>query len=260
MDQSLVAAARDALAASGIVGSHQSHSRSDNIRKIHALTEGDQDASFGLSSVTRHPPEKVIGWLADLTSCSPRLDDLEGADTIDPDKTVDAIVRAAERLLREAGKGSTLLSLTGHPTGLLELYIRVVDAYVAAGGKVVRLKEEQKFPFGSGLGEIRYIGNVGCLARGASLMHTHSSLPMEAVLDEQPWPDIVLGDHGFAGAALERGIPAVAVMDINDPALAVAHGEGKDVTIIPMDDNRAPRLYEPVCQLFEHILGASDDA
>jgi hypothetical protein len=254
MDQNLVSAIRDALASSGIVGAHQSHSRSDNIRKIHALTAGEKDASFGISTVARRSPEEVLSWLAELTACSPDIQELEGADTIDPNKTVDAIVRAAERLGAEAKKGSTLLAATGHPTGLLELYIRIVDAFVAAGGKVIRLKEEQKFPFGSGLGEIRYLGNVGCLARGASLMHTHSALPMEAILEEQPWPDIVLGDHGFAGAALERGIPAIAVMDINDPALAVAHGEGKDVTVIPMDDNRAPRLYEPVRKLIEHII------
>jgi Phosphatase len=257
MDRDLLAGARDALIASGVVGSHQSHSRRDNVAKVQALTSGDEDASFGISSVTDYSPEEVLGWLSDLTSCSRDLGDLEGADTIDPDRTMDALVRAADRLSREAAKGATLLAATGHPTGLLELYIRIVDAYRAAGGKMVRLKEEQKFPFGSGLGEIRYIGNVGTLARGASLMHTHSALPMEAVLEEQPWPDIVLGDHGFAGAALERSIPAIAVMDINDPALAVAYGEGKDVTIIPMDDNRPPRLYEPVRKLFEHILGES---
>jgi hypothetical protein len=255
MDPNLVSVIRDALTASGIVGAHQSHSRSDNIRKIHSLTSGEEDASFGISTVTRHSPEEVLSWLAELTSCSPDIDDLDGVDNIDPDRTIDAIVRGAQRLRAEAEKGSTLLAATGHPTGLLELYIRIVDAFVAAGGKAIRLKEEQKFPFGSGLGEIRYLGNVGSLARGASLMHTHSALPMEAILEEQPWPDIVLGDHGFAGAALERGIPAIAVMDINDPALAVAHGEGKDVTVIPMDDNRVPHLYEPVRQLFELILG-----
>jgi hypothetical protein len=255
MDQNVIAATRDALTASGIVGAHQSHTRNDSIRKLHSLVSGDEDASFGLSTTTRYPPEKVLGWLAELTSCSPDVEDLDGADTIDPDKAVEAMVRAAERLRTEAEKGATLLALTGHPTGLLELYMRMVDAYVAAGGKAIRLKEEQKFPFGSGLGEIRYLGNVGCLARRASLVHTHSALPMEAILEEQPWPDIVLADHGYAGAALERGIPVVAVMDINDPALAVAHGEGKDVIVIPMDDNRAPRLYEPVRRLFEHILG-----
>jgi Phosphatase len=257
MDKDLITAARDALVASGIVGAHQSHSRRDNILKVHALTAGDEDASFGISTVTDHSPGRVLGWLAELTSCSPDLEDLEGADTIDPDKTMDAIVRAGLRLREEAAKGSTLLAATGHPTGLIELYMRIVDAYRAAGGKIVRLKEEQKFRFGSGLGEIRYLGGVGTLARDASLMHTHSALPMEAVLEEQPWPDIVLGDHGFAGAALERAIPVVAVMDINDPALAVAHGEGKDATIIPLDDNRPPRLYDPVRTVFEHLLASN---
>jgi hypothetical protein len=64
----------------------------------------------------------------------------------------------------------------------------------------------------------------------------------------------VLGDHGFAGAAIERSVVTIAVMDINDPALAVAWAEGKDVMIVPMDDNRPPRLYEPSWLLFEQVL------
>ncbi|MEA2497886.1 MAG: hypothetical protein QOH26_291, partial [Actinomycetota bacterium] len=102
--------------------------------------------------------------------------------------------------------------------------------------------------------EIRYVGGVGCLADWGNLKHTHSAHAMEALLEISEWPDLVLGDHGFAGAAIERDIPTIAVMDINDPALAIAWGEGKDVTIIPMDDNRPPHLYEPSWRLFEQIL------
>ncbi len=69
---------------------------------------------------------------------------------------------------------------------------------------------------------------------------------------------MVFADHGFAGAAIERAIPTVAVMDINDYALAVASAEGHDVTIIPMDDNRPPRLYEPVWRLFEQVLAGAE--
>jgi hypothetical protein len=47
-------------------------------------------------------------------------------------------------------------------------------------------------------------------------------------------------------------------MDINDPALAVASAEGRDVVIIPMDDNRPPRLYEPSWTIFEYVLGGGD--
>jgi methylase of polypeptide subunit release factors len=82
---------------------------------------------------------------------------------------------------------------------------------------------------------------------------------MESLLDPGPWPDLVLGDHGFAGAALARGIPVVAVVDINDHALAVAKAEAMDVTIIPMDDNRPPRLYEPAWTLVQRVISGDVD-
>jgi hypothetical protein len=199
--------------------------------------------------------------MADLTGCSPDIADLTCADGIDPDRTIAGLIAAGERLREEAKKGSSMLTATGHPTGMLEFYIRVSDAFVRAGGKEVRLREGERLPIGSQgrSREVRYVGGVGCVADWGSLKHTHSSKAMEALLESGPWPDLVLGDHGLAGAALERGIPAIAVMDINDHALAVAHAEKKDVTIIPMDDNRPPRLYEPALALIESVIFASDD-
>lgn len=247
-------AARDALVANGITGPHQSHSRRDNINKIRALVEGDKEAAFGLSGTEKYGAGEILAFLSELTGCSPDLEDLGGEDDLDADRTVAAIVAAATRLGQEASRGAVLLAATGHPTGLLEHHIRVVDSYRRAGGKILRLREEEKFRMGRGYAEMRYIGGVGCLAVGASLVHTHSAEPMEALLEAQPWPDLVLGDHGFAGAALERGIPAVAVMDINDPALAVAWADGKDVIVIPCDDNRPSRFYEPAWRIFDEVI------
>lgn len=214
----------------------------------------DLEARFGMSSVTRYSAEEVLGFLAELTGCSTDISDLEGCDTMDPSKTVEAIVRAALRLADEARKGSSLLCVTGHPTGLLEHNIRVVDAYRNAGGKVLHLREEEPLPLGKRKAVVRFVGGVGMLSDWGQLKHTHSSAPMEALLEVEPWPDIVLADHGWAGAAIEREIPTIAVMDINDPALAVAWAERKDVIIIPMDDNRPPRLYEPSWGIFEAIF------
>jgi hypothetical protein len=262
--------AKTALLAAGITGAHQSHSRHNAISKVRACIDGDPDGCFGLSSVTSHSESEVLGYLADLTGCSTDIADLAGVDTIDPDKTMAGIVAAARRLKMEADRGSTMLAVTGHPTGLLEHHIRVVEAFRQAGGKPVRLREEESFASGKGTlllrpsevarehAEVRYTGGVGCLADWGALKHTHMPDAMEALLEAEPWPDIVLGDHGFAGAAIERGIPTIAVMDINDPALAIAWAEGKDVSIIPMDDNRPPRLYEPSWTIFEHILAGGE--
>jgi hypothetical protein len=255
MPNEMLARAAGALAAAGIVGPHQSHSRQNVITKIHALVEGrDRDASFGLSGMTRYSAAEVLGFLSELTGCSNDLGHLAGSDRIDPERTVRALAEAARRLASHAARGDLLLAATGHPTGLLEHHVRVADAYRSAGGKILRLREEEKLSFGRGRSEVRYTAGVGCLADGASLRHTHSSEAMEGLLEAQPWPDVVLADHGFAGAAIERGIPTIAVMDINDPALAVAWAEGKDVAILPMDDNRASRLYEPSWSIFDAVL------
>ncbi|MGH2751437.1 MAG: phosphatase [Actinomycetota bacterium] len=251
--------AREALVAAGVTGPHQSHTRRNALSKIKAMVAGeDEEARFGLSGLTTYEPREVLGFMAELTGCSDDIDDFTGYDVMDPGKTVDGIVAAAQRLKAEAERGATLLCCTGHPTGMLEHNMRVLDAFRSAGGKVVVLHEDADLGIRRRHSEIRYVGGVGMLADWGQLMHTHSSEPMEALLDAEPHPDFVIGDHGFAGAAIERGIPTLAVMDINDPALAVPWAEGRDVLIVPMDDNRPPRLYEPSWRIFESILGAGE--
>lgn len=249
--------AKEALLREGITGPHRSHSRETTLGKIEPLIQGDPDKTFGLSGMDRHPPSEVLGYMSALTGCPADIDCLDD-DSIDPDLTIAGIVAAAERLRAHAVRGGTLLVATGHPTGMLEHNVRVADAFAAAGGKILRPREEQQISFVDKPPrhyEVRYTGGVACLADWGQLKHTHLSETMEAMLEEQPWPEMVFADHGFAGAAIERGIPTIAVMDINDHALAVAWGQGRDVTIVPMDDNRPPRLYEPSWRLFQWIIG-----
>jgi hypothetical protein len=247
---------RAALVDAGVTGPHKSHARASSIRKIHALLEGGGD-DFGLGEFERYSVAEILGFMADLTGCDPDLD-CSTEDVIDPKRTIEGILAAAERLSILAERGGSLLVATGHPTGVLEHYIRIVDAFVRAGGKVSRLREEEDLSLARGRhSEVRYIGGVGVLADWGSLKHTHSAAPMESLLGARPLPDMVLGDHGFAGAAIARAIPTIAIMDINDHALAIAAAEGKDVTIVPLDDNRPPRAYEPASFLYEHVLGGS---
>ncbi|MDQ3939997.1 MAG: phosphatase [Actinomycetota bacterium] len=254
MSGSSLSQTREALVAAGITGPHQSHARRGSILKIHALLEGDEEATFGLSGIDRYSAQEILGFMALFTGCPPDIADVDCEDWIDPDLTVQGIVNAGRRLSDAATAGATLLLATGHPTGMLEHHIRVADAYVEAGGKIVRPREEEVLPISKRERQVRYIGGVGCVADWGALLHTHSSAAMDALLDSKPWPDLVLGDHGFAGAAIERDIPTIAIMDINDHALAVAAATGKDVTIVPMDDNRTPYLYEPSWTLLRRLL------
>lgn len=251
---------REALVAAGITGPHQSHSRRGSISKIHTLVQGDAEATFGLSGIERYSAEEILSFMSRLTGCPSDIYNEGCEDSIDPDLSIEGIVAAGKRLAQEAASGATLLVATGHPTGMLEHHIRVVDAYVQAGGKVVRPREEEDLPISSKgrTRQVRYVGGVGCVADWGALLHTHSSAAMEALLESKPWPDLVLGDHGFAGAAIERGIPTIAIMDINDHALAVAAAEEKDVVIVPLDDNRTPYLYEPSWTLLQHLIAGTE--
>jgi hypothetical protein len=85
-------------------------------------------------------------------------------------------------------------------------------------------------------------------------LHTHDGDVMTRILAEAT-PDLVLADHGFAGAAIERGIEAISIADVNDPALLVAREQGRTEVVIVMDDNVEPDAYWPCFQVIAARLG-----
>ncbi len=62
----------------------------------------------------------------------------------------------------------------------------------------------------------------------------------------EPPPDLVMGDHGWTGAAGQAGVDALGFADCNDPALFVGEAEGKVAVTVPLDDNVLPHLYAPL--------------
>ena len=79
---------------------------------------------------------------------------------------------------------------------------------------------------------------------------------MEMMLEECR-PDLVFADHGFAGAAIERGIDTISIADVNDPALLVARSQGRAKTVIVMDDNVQPEAYWPCFQAMAALIPGS---
>jgi len=151
---------------------------------------------------------------------------------------VEGSMRAA-RAVAEAGGG--FVFATGHPGALLAYYLGLARWVEDLGGRALTartrgLYKKRGVP-------LDWVGAVGTLSNGASLLHTHSPAPMRDLLRELGAVDLVVADHGFAGAAIASGIPTVSVMDTNDPALAVAAHRGADLTVVPMDDNRPQNSY-----------------
>jgi hypothetical protein len=128
-----------------------------------------------------------------------------------------------------------VLLATGHPTGLLPHYMALAAALAHAGCEVLTPLDNCGLTEGENRRGIRFLGGVACVWSGGDLVHSHRSRYMEAMLDELGRqgrrPDLVAGDHGMAGA---------------DPALFLAQARGRTESVMPIDDNLAPRLFEPV--------------
>ena len=238
---------RTYLLSSGIAG--ETNTPRDNcVANAIKLADGDPDKSLGLGPRGRDA-ESVMQAVADLCGCSPSLDEREGGGVIDPDLVIDALVAVEDRLVLAAEREERVLMATGHPTGLLALYQAIGRALTGGGARLqtplhgVRLEPPRTLRRKR---SVLYPDGVGVLAAGADLVHTHESWPMEALLAEIEPPDLVLADHGWAGAAIARGIETACFTDVNDPAIAVAKADGLVRLVVPCDDNLPPVHYEPV--------------
>jgi hypothetical protein len=105
--------------------------------------------------------------------------------------------------------------------------------------------------WGEGSRALDYLEGVAVVSDGGRARHTHSPEPMRALLDALrgaglPPPDLVVADHGYAGAAGEAGVASVGFADCNDPALFVGEAEGRVLVSVPLDDGLPAGVYAPV--------------
>ncbi|MGH2740084.1 MAG: phosphatase [Actinomycetota bacterium] len=240
------AALRDALVEAGIAGVN-SHDRANVLWKIRRLEYGDPDLQFGISGASGIPTVDVLALVAEAAGFAPDPGLREGPVEIDPESVLAGCERIGARLAEAAERGERLILATGHPAALPLLYQETAGLVVAAGAKLLRPFDGVTWKELGRHRQIRYLGGVAVLTDRAGTKHTHSPDPMRRMLEEQT-PDLVFADHGFAGAAIEAGIDTVSIADVNDPALVVAHDQGRAGPVVVMDDGRQPESYWPCFQ------------
>jgi hypothetical protein len=240
----------------GGVAGPAGHPHDNVFGNIRMLVEHDPDKLFGLSDL----PEpfgfddivRLVGEAAGVP-----IDALatEGAPDIDAAAVLDACGALGERLGEAARRRERVLFATGHPGDLDPLYGSIAELAAARGVRIVRPAEdvswgEEGLPFDW---TIDYHGAVGMITDGERPRHTHRPDAMLRMLADER-PDLVVADHGFAGAAIEASVETVSFADVNDPALIVARAQGRTRIVVVLDDHVPPEAYWPCFQaVAEHL-------
>jgi hypothetical protein len=226
-------------------------SREENLRNAGLCADREPGWTFGLEFDGRWDQADVVGLMAEQVGILPPDGPTQGQDVIDPERCLAACERMREHLATAARGQQRVLVATGHPTGLLALHLEMAAALAAAGCTLLRPATGTSTTADGRRADIRSVGGVAMVSDGASLRHTHDPEPMRAMLAAlsgagQPPPDLVVADHGYAGAAGQSGVPTVGFADCNDPALFVGQAEGRVAVAVGLDDNVQPHLYAPL--------------
>ncbi|OPC82348.1 phosphatase [Embleya scabrispora] len=230
--------------------------RENNLRHYRLMSERHPGHLFGLEPDGRWTADDVLALM--VRRCGVVADPAHrsGQDTIDPDLTVAALDAYADRIALAAERRERVIVATGHPNGLGDWYRTLARVLREAGCTLLRPAAGWSYRTPTAEGgqgrAIRYRDDVAMVVDDAGdFRHTHSARGIRAMLAElaagsEPLPDLLIGDHGWAGGAGQAGVAAIGLADCNDPALFVAAEEGRVEVVVPLDDNVAPHLYEPV--------------
>ncbi len=238
-----------ALVAGGVAGP-AGHDHDNVLGNIRKLVAHDPDKLFGLSSMPEpFGFEEIVGFVGDAAGVP--IDHLAttGAPDIAAGAVLDACAAMGERLALAAERGERLLFATGHPADLDPLYASIARLAEANGARTITPADGETWsdPYLQRDRTVAFHGPVGMVTDGERPRHTHWPEAMRRMLAVER-PDVVVADHGMAGAAIEAGVETLSIADVNDPALIVAKAQGRTEVVVVLDDHIPAENYWPCFQ------------
>lgn len=225
--------------------------RQHNLEVLQRWARGDRYATFGIEGVEKYNSEEALHLMAEATGCSAEMGIRLLGSCISPEATLNGLIGAAQRISRTLSSGGLFTLGTGHPGALLTYYVELARLIREKGGEILTQNYEGR----AGQLYVDFVEGVAVVTDRRSLFHVHETDAMDLILENSSRsPDLALADHGFAASAINRGLPTVAIMDTNDPGIAIAPRLGKDVTIIPMDDSRPSSAYLAAVGILQDLL------
>ena len=214
------------------------------------LMEGDPDKQFGLTGLPGSLGfEDILDVVADGAGVPIDREARYGPVEIAPSPSSRPARRWGSGSPGRPAAGERVVLATGHPVGLALFYRELDHLLRDRGASVLRLAHGARWRDDHLSHDwfVDHYGGVGMLTDGREPRHTHRPDAMNRMLSEAT-PDLVVADHGFAGAAIEAGVETLSIADVNDPALLVARAQGRTDVVLVMDDHVAPDAYWPCLQ------------
>lgn len=255
------AALREHLVVCGLAG-RVATARETSLRSYRLFAARDPRFLIGLDPELSWRQRDVLDLMAEKCGVSADPGRTSGQDVIDPERTMDALDRFAERVAAVAHRGGTVLFGTGHPHRLIGFYGALADAMSTAGCEVLTPATGRRVDittrFGLRTHNLDYVRGVAVVREAPALrsgcatgVHTHSPLPVRTVLAAAaeaggPLPELVVGDHGWVCGAGQLGFEAIGLADTDDPALFVGETEGLVSVAVPLDDGVRSDYYRPL--------------
>ncbi|TQE15307.1 hypothetical protein Sipo8835_45575 [Streptomyces ipomoeae] len=252
---------REHLVAVGLAG-RVATSREASLRSYRLFAARDPRFLIGIDPKLAWRQRDVLGLMAERCGVSADPGCTSGQDVIDPERTIEALDRFAERIGVVAQRGGAVLFGTGHPHRLIGFYGALADALSSAGCEVLTPAMGRRVDittrFGLRTYNLDYVRGVAVVreapalrSRCATGVHTHSPLPVRVALAAAaeaggPLPELVVGDHGWVCGAGQLGFEAIGIADTDDPALFVGEAEGRVSVVVPLDDGVRSDYYRPL--------------
>jgi hypothetical protein len=230
----------DYLVEHGFAGNITINEGPKNWRAIKKLIKKEDFYTFGISEINREIKAKhltaasVRDILIEASGLDLKRFSLKSSGYFDPHKSATAIVEGLKVLRQAAIANQRLVFATGHPGAMVGLLTELANWSTSLGGNILLLDEviPVKKPY-----VLDRIGPVMIPSDGCSAWHSHDTMFMQAFLRRQP-VDLLVGDHGFVGEALNQNIPSIGFYDTDDPAMPLAQALGLPVRAIPLNDNK----------------------
>lgn len=211
-----------------------------NWRAIKKLIDKEEFYTFGIAEIKHEIKTKSItaNSVRDIIIQASGLDlkrfSFKGAGYFDSAKSAATLVEALDRIKTAAAKQQRLIFATGHPGAMLGFLAELAAWAHRQGASLVAINEAIHIK------DQYYLDMAGPIftpSDGCSAWHSHDTAYMEKLLDRHS-ADLVVGDHGFVGAALNHNLPCIGFYDTDDPAMPLAQSLGLPVFAVPINDNR----------------------